>query len=207
MAELSSLLNASVFHDLLSRNLLETRFFYQTHWLKIFHHVAKQGTFTNSNVMHNYVEGLFSILESVDESFRYEGKYEMLIECSSPDRGFIWWSQDHLPIQSEESDVQGTPVDGFYLNPLSKWSTTDNAVPFTGLAKSTSQEFTLFDGTGGPSWYFAIGMKKTDRANLVPCRTYANEIILWIRIPYTRFQTVNEKVSILIMLLFSFVLV
>lgn len=160
----------------------ESKFSHGAYWIKVLHHNASHGYFNSSSVLLNLDPNLFSIMGYIDQSFKYNGKYEMLIECPSSNNGYLWWRQNHFPKLSDEPATVNSVADGLEFSPNTIWKTNSANGPFTGLTRSDHAN-TFFDGTTKDNhWYFAIGASNCQYENQVPCYEYTSEITLWIRV-------------------------
>ena len=96
--------------------------------------------------------GKYSILGSIGNNMKYNGKYEFMIYFDEPNE-YDWWRQSSFPLNEDDDSSIGKTVKG-YENVSIKW--TDNS--WGGLAHSVLESYScvpcLLDGTIGNSNYF-----------------------------------------------------
>ena len=96
-------------------------------WLRIFYHNIKLGgTFANEEEAKSIHETYkYSILGEIkdDEKYKYNGKYEFLIQFSER-KGFNWWRQTNFPLNEEDNDAIKKSVEG-YENVSVSWMDND----------------------------------------------------------------------------------
>lgn len=200
-----SLTATSVDQQFYGLTSLESKFFYDAKFVRVFHHHTSKGFFDDdhSKVMFNLEEGKFSVLKYVNEMLQYKGQYEMLIECpksySGHSPGIVWWRQDEFLSLNMTTEVEGEKAKGFVLDLRSTWDRDVDGNEFTGLRKSSQPNYAVFDGSNKPSlWWFSIGAKKYNE--YIPCYSWGSEISLWVRIPGTpvTWRKINHKIAIIL---------
>jgi len=161
-------------------------------WLKIFYHDSTGGVFFTS-----YTEGestnqpqKFSILKTIDDRFKYNNKFEFLLEYPEVS-GYNRWRQSLNPLYDNE--VANQKATGY--EPISiSWT----GEYWGGLVRTTlsSASFPcLIDGSAGNErWWYAIGLISPQFSPNIPGPSYAtssNSILLkkvklWVRIDNTK---------------------
>ena len=133
-------------------HLLEIKLFRGRKWLLVFHHKyeTEKDLFKNeSDALFCNEKNRFSILGSINDTFKSHGRYEFLLEYPEV-AGFNQWSQTKNPLFVEPGESNG-------YRPISiTWST----LGWHGLAKSADKASTLIDGSTSTytgNWFFAIG--------------------------------------------------
>ena len=119
-------------------------------WLLIFHHKYEtdEDLFNNEEeVLSSSKENKFSILGSIDKSFRRNNKYEFLLEYPEKE-GFNQWTQTKNPVFAEPWKENG-------YKPISiSWSNES----WHGLARSSRVNHTFIDGSPShDDWFYSIG--------------------------------------------------
>ena len=159
-------------------------------WLRIFYHNAKLGKGFNSEseAKSSNTKYKFSILEEVnDERYKFNGKYEFLLQFSERGEGFNWWRQTNFPLNEKDDDTTKNMVIG-YENVSISWFEHE----WGGLAKSILSHGScvpcLIDGSiGSPNYHYAIGNYGCNGYFLdsTPSNeiTAVDEVILWMRVP------------------------
>ena len=133
---------------------VKQKIFMKKKWLLLFqHNISKVKTYFS-----NYTEFLsintyekYSILNSLDDSYKISNKFEFLLEY--PDLGgFNIWTQTHNPLKSLPEESNGySPILISYS--LYGWR---------GLSISSSNNSTFLDGSPNEDgWYYSIGQKVT----------------------------------------------
>ena len=163
-------------------------------WLLIFHHKADKATFIDeSEALNCQEENKFSILgfmNSTGNSYKYEGKFEFLLEYKN-ENNIIRWRQTNFPLNQSEIIVNSDTVEGFENKTV-----LSEENPFTGLAR-TEYQLTKNDTLYIPSllngmvnnamWWFAVGSynKQSGFEDKIPSVYGINskEESLWIRVP------------------------
>ena len=107
-------------------------------WLLIFHHKyeAEKDLFKNEKeVLSSKTENKFSILGSIDKTFRINRKYEFLLEYPGRE-GYNQWTQTKNPIFAEHMKENG-------YKPISiSW----NNLSWHGLSRSSATNQTFIHG-------------------------------------------------------------
>jgi len=151
-----------------------------THWLLAFYHNSTGGVFFENHNEAINCDGLqkYSILSEIDERFKFNNKFEFLLEY--PGRaGSNRWVQTLNPLFDQER--KGYKATG-YANIWANWTVNS----WGGLVKSLDSDCTLLDGAAGqtPFWWYSIG---------AICQFYTpafpgpgvtvTQVRLWVRIP------------------------
>ena len=148
-------------------------------WLLIFRHkyVSDSDLFLNeSEALSSKKENKFSLLGSIDRTFRFHGKYEFLLEYPG-NEGFNQWTQTKNPVFAQKNKENG-------YQPISiSWSEES----WHGLSRSSYEKGALIDGSPfNETWFYAIGVYEKWSGKFpcfkdgYPC----SEVLLWIRISY-----------------------
>ena len=168
---------------------------YGASWLLVFKHkiVANDATqlFNENLLKESYSENKYSILGIIDETYKYKGVYEFLLEYPAL-KGYNRWSQKKNPFNAE----YGKDV-GYH-----KISISWDVKGWKGLSRSQSQNICLIDGSFNLSkYFFAIGLASkwqyynipgpwdpSDKQslNLEDSEIYLKEVNLWIRINHNQ---------------------
>jgi len=126
----------------------------------------------------------YSILGSIGSDFKYDGKYEFLLEYPQLN-GSNWWIQNKNPVLENE----GTTAANGYTPVSVSWATHH----FGGLVKSSQTTLTLLDGSAGNTeWFYSIGTREVTSWSTQNCPSpvncfpgpngSVNEVYLWLRV-------------------------
>ena len=167
------------------------RYFKGFQWLLIFHHnITGPVHFANEDEALNCHEfQKYSILSSISDDMKINGKFEFMLQYGSSKTKFNWWLQDKNPLH--ESEEGKDKADGFIAKQLDY-----NVKNFGGLAK-TSLKYQgcincLLNGLFDDSlWYYGIGQYKScyeDWQDSIPVDEFGKgeQIVdLWLRVSPT----------------------
>jgi hypothetical protein len=160
---------------------IKTKIFNSRRWRLIFRHKYETDAdlFTSeSEVLSCNSKKKFSILGTIDESFRSNGVYEFLLEYPEVE-GFNHWTQTKNPVTCQPNTENG--YKGIHIS-WSSWY-------WHGLSRSSTSS-TFIDGSPfHGTFYYAIGLYKNwcDAIpafvnNYDPNYVKTCEVLLWIRI-------------------------
>ena len=168
----------------------------------IFHHnITGRVYFANEQEALNcHEDQKYSILSAINESMKYQGKYEFLLQYGSSATKFNRWRQSLHPVEQEEGLSTGK-VPGFEDKGISF-----NQFNFGGLAKTSIKDTCINSFLNGvvdktADWYYAIGQYKpcnTNWLDYIPgdygsIQKLETVVDLWIRIspfvPYCSCKT------------------
>ena len=118
---------------------LKTKQFWGRTWMLVLRHstLKKIDFFTPKNVLLNNEEDLFSIIGKIDDTFKYNSKFEFLLEYPET-KVFVIWRQSKSPTTQHEN---GSFAEGFEPIHL-----IENSVSFGGIQISSNTDYTMFDG-------------------------------------------------------------
>ena len=152
---------------------------YDKKWLLIFHHVylSEDDLWTEEEVLKSSTKNKYSILGELDDSFRFQGRFEFLLEYTGIE-GYNIWSQTKNPVKAKPN------VENGFKEIKCSWKNNS----FHGLAQSSSPA-AFIDGSpfNDNSYFYAIGLFK-NWCNAIPgpysCTTKitSNEVFLYVRI-------------------------
>ena len=158
-------------------NGYRVRKYNESKWIMIFHQkYPSGGLFNDRECLKSLKKNKFSVIGSVNESFKIDSKYHFLIEY--PETGdLIEWEQ------SKEITHKAS-VDAFHYN--------KTFAGFRGLGFSFDTNKSCFDGSPGDngyeSWWYSIGTKQAYITNkAIPGPVFSsynvpvNEVSLWIK--------------------------
>ena len=155
-------------------------------WLKIFYHNCNNDEwFTDLKDFYHINEATrFSILELITSDFKFEERYEFLLQYPEVPGEYIYWGQKKFPLDANQSinpSVEHSCDPPFHCSWIGEnWA---------GLSISATQEETFVDGSYDSShWWYTIGAKKTyhdyTRKFPGPPQNRVSEVFLWIRVPF-----------------------
>ena len=159
------------------------------YWMLIFYHNSSAGEFflNEEEALFCHENHKFSILSHINDSYKFKGKFEYLLEYPELE-GTNRWRQTNNPLFENENN--STYVEGYESVNI---SFTSNG--WSGLAKSTSIN-TLLDGSRlHNQWYYAIGAYNVSFSGIGPwlpgpgMRVYICK--LWIRVNPISTKRVN----------------
>ena len=160
-------------------SVLRVKSFRHKSWLLVFRHSTRKTVsfFTKETAMFNNEEDKFSIIGMINSTFKYDSKYEFLLEYPETNEYCIW-RQSLSPIEHAEDN---NPAEGFEPIRL-----IPNGFTFRGLQKS-AYSTTLIDGDSRSSyWMYAIGAGDSVYRPSFPCynrsKPSCKEVNLFIRI-------------------------
>ena len=173
-------------------NLYEIKSTYDAHWLKIFYHNSSNGVYFNNSNDSIFIDTKqkYSILQKIDDSFKYNNKFEFLLEYPELS-GYNRWRQNINPINDIEK-LGISPANGYEPVQIS-W----NLSIWGGLVKSI-YTCSLLDGSvGATTWWFSIGCYYgcwTGEKFPGPNSIEVTQVYLWIRIKdFDPFQKISCK--------------
>lgn len=145
----------------------------------IFHHKYPIGGLfaDDKECNESFKKNKFSVIGSIDESFKINNNFHFLVEYPKLDAHLEW--EQELPITSYTKDVYANVFNKSFLN-------------FRGIAYSDKYNETCFDGTPNSeaSWWYAFGIKNAFNGN-IPGPIFqqndqghiqVNEALIWIKI-------------------------
>ena len=153
-------------------------------WLKVFYHNATFGDFYERNeadVLDSHTEQKFSILGSINSSFKINGKYEFLYEIPGK-IGYNRWKQTNHPINTTKSM---TPEENGFQPVKLYW-------PYNFGSLRKHNGCTVYCCSyDSQKWWYTIGALATCSKNSMPLiyddsgtNSYnGKEVALWIRLP------------------------
>ena len=155
-------------------------------WLKVYEHNASENDYFTSIEQVAYVnqKNMFSILGSINNSFKVGGYYEFFYEVPGY-QGYNRWKQKLHPFETSDD----TTIEEIGFKPV-KLTWTEPI--FGGISKSQSPA-TFFNGDGYGDyeswWWYPIGPKQSDTnyPGTIPA-CYPNQApanIMWVRLPTT----------------------
>lgn len=117
---------------------LKTKQFWGRTWMLVFRHSTLKNIkyFTPESALLSNEEDLFSIIGKIDDTFKYKGKFEFLLEYPET-KVFVIWRQSKSPTTQREN---GSFAEGFEPIHL-----IENSLTFGGLQISSNPEYTMFD--------------------------------------------------------------
>jgi len=156
---------------------------YGSRWKLVFYQNTNGGVFFSQ-----INDGLFcdnarsySILSNLDESYKFNGKYEFLLEYPAV-TGYNRWRQSLNPINDiETNDKTAIGYEAVHIDWTAKF--------WGGLVRSSSS-YSLLDGSAGTShWWYAIGVITNGYSPNFPGPaieglsdgTPVQEVYLWVR--------------------------
>ena len=142
----------------------------------IFHQKYPSGGLFNDNeCLKSLKKNKFSVIGSINESFKINSKYHFLIEY--PEYG------DLLEWEQSKEITHDASVDAIYYN--------KTFLSFRGVGLSFDNDKSCFDGSPGDSgyenWWYSIGTKKVFGDKGIPGPKFennnvvVNEVRLWIK--------------------------
>ena len=145
-------------------------------WLLVFRHSTRKTVsfFTKEEAKLNNEEDKFSIIAKIDETFKYDSKYEFLLDYPETNEYCIW-RQSLSPLKDTKD---GNSAEGFEPIRL-----IPNSYTFGGLQLSSVSRSLIDGSTSTICWYYAIGSDGTQFSPSFPC--YAGsckEVNLFVRI-------------------------
>jgi len=165
-------------------------------WLRIFYHnVQFGGVFRNAEeAKHSINKYKFSIIEDVskDHKYKYEGKYEFLIQFSDTS-GYNWWRQSIFPLFEDDNTSIGTTVKGYEEVSISLRDRNWGGLAHT-VRKYSGCIPCLLDGSiQSEKYFYTIGSNNCnkDYPDTTPSNNNpgANEVTLWMRISSFGFKS------------------
>ena len=152
-------------------------------WLKVFYHNTTFGDYFSSldEALDSHTAQKFSILGTIDDSFRVNGKFEFLLEIPGK-HGYNRWRQIINPKDTTSAtDGEANEYEEIKISWREKF--------YGGLAKNNADS-TYFDCSAGDDlyWWYPIGATRYYTIiNTIPLnlneRYEGPEITLWIRCP------------------------
>ena len=175
---------------------------YGLSWMLIFRHKIVPGTedflFNEDLLRESTEENRFSLLGNINNSFRFRGKYEFLLEYPEHN-GYYRWKQRLNPFTAKQYDNIG------YEKIHEEWT----EFKFGGITRSSSGCSILDGRPRSGDYYYAIGLNTSWGNNLIPGpftgrSKPVREVKLWIRInyPYCTFYS-KKRINNLILLFVS----
>jgi len=168
---------------------------YGCEWELVFYHNSYGSVYFSSfsEALSCNMANKFSILGSMNETYKFNGKYEFLLEYPGV-VGYNWWRQSLLPTSETENGVSATGYEPVSISwPGHQWG---------GLMRSTRTDATLLDGSRETGfWWFSIGCITKEFNPRIP-GPYVNdsinhvvfEVKLWVKISDKPFTTsINAK--------------
>ena len=161
-------------------------------WLLVFRHKtiykSLNNSFNEDLLRYSTEENRYSLLGNINNSFKYNGMYEFLLEYPEIE-GYNRWRQRKNPFTARPNENIG----------YQKINCTWEGLGWGGIARSDSG-YSLLDGTPKVSsnYYFAIGLNSSWGNYSIPGPFTSNqgiqprELLIWIRTSYT-LCTVNSK--------------
>ena len=149
-------------------------------WLLVFRHSTRKTVsfFTKEEAKLNNEEDRFSIIAKIDETFKYDSKYEFLLEYPETNEYCIW-RQSLSPLKDTKD---GNSAEGFEPIRL-----IPNCLTFGGLQLSSVSRSLIDGSTNTGLWYYAIGSDGTQYSPSFPCHaTFCNESNLYLRVKANR---------------------
>lgn len=156
---------------------LKTKQFWGRTWMLVFRHSTLKNVkyFTSANALLNNEEDLFSIIGKIDDTFKYNSKFEFLLEYPEK-KAFVIWRQSKSPTTQRES---GSFAEGFEPIHL-----IGDAVTFGGLQISSNTDYTKFDGDlRTANCYYEIGSYGKYTPDIVGHNGLIKEVNVFVRIP------------------------
>ena len=131
---------------------------YGAKWMLVFYHDSSGGVYFQnaSHALSCNSAQQYSLLGSINEDMKIDGKYEFLLEYPGYS-GYNRWRQSKNPVL--DTEVSGQISVGYEAISIS-W--TD--VGWGGLVRSYQSGNTLLDGSAGRigNWYYSIGAQKNN---------------------------------------------
>ena len=153
----------------------------QLFMLLFYHDSTKKPFWNNSIVKSNEDPSLYSILSSLNDNYKSNGKFEFILEypkTESPSFPIIHWRQLKNPLEETPTDKNNQIVRGFQPIHI-------DDKHFVGLSNSFYSG-TFLDGCNGSEcWYYAIGVNKSNYNPLIPgpFEIKVSTVALWVRFP------------------------
>ena len=188
---------------------VEFAYFKKAYWLKLFYHdmSALEAFSSEEEALKCSTEKKFSILGFLSDSFKFNNKFEFLLDYPEL-HAYNTWKQTNNPLKENETGQQ--EVDGFVPKhtgaPRSNWG----GLVYTAVHPRNLSRPSLLNGTPNKDddWYFAIasyGMAWGPNTNYftIPANsTPVNIVSLWVKFPYFVHLTCELKKRIYHKLLF-----
>ena len=161
----------------LQLNGYKAKHYNSSNFVRIFHH-----KFPFGNMFLNYEEcnkslkkNKFSVIGSIDESFKINNNYHFLLEYPEINARVEW--EQELPITSNVTDVHSNVYNKTFRE-------------FKGIAYSGNKGYTCFDDTPSytGTWWYAVGIKNKFKEEYIPGPVVLDsyitvkEVQLWMKI-------------------------
>ena len=123
----------------MEQSRLKTKQFWGRTWMLVLRHstLKKVKFFTPESALLSSEEDLFSIIGKIDDTFKYNSKFELLLEYPETKK-FVIWRQSKSPTTQREN---GSFAEGFEPIHL-----IENGITFGGIQISSNADYTMFDG-------------------------------------------------------------